>query len=153
MATKRATLAGDPIDPGHLINAFSRDLNGAGAVASFVGHVRSTPDRPVEKLILEHFPELAQEQLEALAQNAMTRFDLIDCAITHRFGTLRVNEPIVLVIAASAHRQAAIDAVNFIMDYLKTDAPFWKKEIGPDGETWVEHNKKDEDAQEKWTSS
>lgn len=139
------------------------ELTGArtdvGAVASFTGLVRDMNKKgnPVHILELEHYPSMAQAQLEHLATTAIERFDLLDAAIIHRYGRLTPADPIVLVIALSAHRQAAFDAAQMMMDGLKVGAPFWKKEIGSDGQNpdgqWVKQRDCDVEAAQKWTKS
>lgn len=146
----RVRLQSEPFDPGLEANAFLDRSAGAGAAVTFTGLVRSTPDDPIRSLTLEHYPELARRQLERLASNAVTRFGLLDAEIIHRFGTLVPGEPIVQVMTLSLHRQAAFDAANFIMDTLKTDAPFWKKENRADGEAWVEAKAGDDAATARW---
>lgn len=143
-------LQSEPFDPGAEINAFLAGREDTGALVSFTGTVRSTPDRPVETLTLEHYPGLAEQRIEAIATEAMGRFDLTDLGIIHRFGSLSRGEPIVLAMALAAHRQSAFDAANYVMDFLKTDAPFWKKEAGPDGEKWVVARAEDDAARARW---
>ena len=143
-------LQSDPFDPGAESNAFLDGRAEAGAFVSFVGTVRSTPDKPIETLTLEHYPALAQKQIERFANEAMARFDLVDIGVVHRFGTMRPGEVIVIVLALSAHRQAAFDGANYVMDWLKTDAPFWKREAGPVGTEWVAAKDEDDAARDKW---
>ncbi len=143
-------LQSEPFDPGAETNAFLKNRETAGAFVSFVGTVRSTPDRPVETLTIEHYPALAQKQIDRFASEAMARFGLIDIGVIHRFGTMRPGEVIVMVMALSAHRQASLDAASYIMDWLKTDAPFWKRETGPDGTQWVAARAEDDRARDKW---
>jgi molybdopterin synthase catalytic subunit len=144
------TLQSAPFDPGAELNNFIEKRNDSGAVVSFLGTVRSTKSNPVDTLTLEHYAPLAQKQIEGFAHQAMQKFDLLEIRVIHRFGTLARGEPIVLVLAASEHRQAAFDGANFVMDWLKTDAPFWKREHGPKGALWVSAKSKDDDAKEKW---
>lgn len=146
----RVRLQSEAFDPGAETNVFLAAANGAGAAISFTGLVRSTPQDPIESMTLEHYPTLAQRQLETLAEKAIARFALLDAAIIHRFGTLYPNEPIVQVMTLALHRQAAFDGANFIMDTLKTTAPFWKKEKRPDGESWVEARASDDTAAARW---
>ncbi len=110
-----------------------------GAVASFIGLVRGEGER-LSALELEHYPGMAEQQLAAIAQQAREKWPVDGLTVVHRHGTIPVGGQIVLVIATSRHRDAAFDAARFIMDYLKTDAPFWKKEHRADGtaEHWVE---------------
>lgn len=143
-------LQSEPFDPGAELNAFMAGRENAGAVVSFVGTVRSTASNPVETLTLEHYPVLAQRQIEKFARDAIEKFDLIDIRVIHRFGALKRGEVIVLVLAVSEHRQAAFDGANFVMDWLKTDAPFWKREDGPHGAGWVSAKSDDEKAKSKW---
>ena len=143
-------LQSDPFDPGAELNAFIAQSKNAGAHVSFTGTVRSTPDKPVETLTLEHYPALAEKQLTQFANNALTRFALDDIGIIHRFGPMQTGEVIVMVMASAPHRQAAFDGANFVMDWLKTDAPFWKRETGPNGEEWVEARQEDDAAKQKW---
>lgn len=146
----RVRLQTGPFDPGAEANGFLERSAGAGAAVTFTGLVRSTPDDPIQSLTLEHYPELAQRQLERLASDAMARFFLLDAEIIHRFGTLQPGEPIVQVMALALHRHAAFEGANFIMDQLKTSAPFWKKERRADGEAWVEAKTSDDEAAARW---
>lgn len=122
----------------------------AGGVASFIGIVRG--DDGVEALELEHYPGMTEAALRDIAANAQDRWPLSSLVVIHRIGRLAVGEPIVLVGAASAHRTAAIEAMHFVIDRLKTDAPFWKREWRVDGEArWVEARATDDEALERWT--
>lgn len=146
------TLQSEPFDPGALANAFLEATHGAGAAVTFTGLVRSTPDDAIVSLTLEHYPALAQRQLEDLRTNAIARFGLLAAEIIHRFGILYPGEPIVQVMTLAPHRHAAFDGANFIMDTLKTTAPFWKKEETPEGAHWVEAKKSDDAAAARWSS-
>jgi len=139
-----------PFDPGAEIAGFLKGREDTGALVTFTGTVRSTPGKPVKTLTLEHYPALAQKQIARFATQAMARFGLADIAVIHRFGTMNRGEVIVMVLALAAHRQAAFDGANYLMDWLKTDAPFWKREAGPDGETWVAAKAEDDTARDKW---
>ena len=122
-----------------------------GAVATFVGTVRDVNDAArVESLTLEHYPGMTEKALEGIVADAHARFDIYDALVVHRVGTLRPTDQIVLVIVTSAHRGDAFDACRFLMDYLKTKAPFWKKERTPDGDRWVEARASDEQAAASW---
>ncbi|HUV32467.1 MAG TPA: molybdenum cofactor biosynthesis protein MoaE [Devosiaceae bacterium] len=143
-------LQAEAFDPGAETNAFLAGHADTGALVSFTGTVRSTPGHPVETLTLEHYPALARAQIEHFARNAMTRFGLADIGVIHRFGAMRRGEVIVMVMALAAHRHAAFDGAGYVMDFLKTDAPFWKKETGPAGEDWVQARDADDAAREKW---
>lgn len=124
----------------------------AGACASFLGVVRSPPENPITALTLEHYPAMTQPALENLAAEATARFNLHGCTIIHRHGRLLPGENIVLVLAAAAHRQAALDATAFLIDWLKTKAPFWKQEHFADGESaWVAARDEDDNAASRWS--
>ena len=115
-----------------------------GAVASFVGLVREVA------MTLEHYPGMTENSIRKIAEEARSRWQVIDCTVIHRYGDLRPNDQIVLVAVASAHRGDAFAACEFIMDYLKTRAPFWKKEHAAEGSRWVEAKSSDDDAAERW---
>ncbi len=121
-----------------------------GAVASFIGLVRDMPQNRLQKMTLEHYPGMTEKSLGKIAETAQQRWKILDVAIIHRVGELKPADQIVLVSVISAHRKAAFAACEFIMDYLKTDAPFWKKETNEQGENWVEAKASDNEAQEKW---
>jgi len=141
-------------DPGAELNALHAAQLGIGAVVGFVGYVRDFNDgQDVHGLFLEHYPGMTEKALQQIVEEAEQRWPLLRVAIVHRVGQLPPGEPIVFVGTASAHRQAAFDACNFIMDYLKTRAPFWKKEDTPDGQRWVEGRCSDQDAAGRWSKS
>jgi molybdopterin synthase catalytic subunit len=142
-----------PFDPGAETNRFLEDTAGAGAAVTFTGLVRSTEGDAVATLTLECYPELALNQIASIAAEAIERFALLRADVIHRYGTLRPGEPIVQVMTLAPHRQAAFDGASFLMDYLKTDAPFWKKEATPTGEHWVDAKSEDDKARDRWTSS
>lgn len=123
-----------------------------GAVVGFVGLVRDRDtETPLQALFLEHFPEVTENEIARIVQTASERWPLTACTIIHRVGSLPADEQIVLVLAASEHRKAAFAAAEFIMDYLKTEAPFWKKETFSDGlERWVEAKQSDQQAAQQW---
>ena len=120
-----------------------------GAIASFVGTVRNS-DGDLKSLTLEHYPEMTERQIARIAEQACRKWPLGSVRIIHRIGRLLPQDNIVLVAASSAHREAALEAVHFMMDYLKTDAPFWKAEETEDGTNWVSARLKDDDAKDKW---
>jgi len=127
---------------------------GAGGLASFVGIVRSDAARPIVALTLEHYPGMTERALADCAARAQARFGLLGCTIIHRTGRLLPGEQIVLVLAAAAHRAAALDGCAFLIDWLKTSAPFWKKELFEDGtERWVEACEADDAAAARWEKS
>ena len=122
-----------------------------GAVASFIGTVRDINDAaPIVAMTLEHYPGMTERSLEGIVAEARRRFDIYDALVIHRVGELRPTDQIVLVAVTSAHRSAAFDACRFIMDFLKTQAPFWKKEKTPDGARWVEARTSDDEAAAGW---
>ncbi|KQT46035.1 molybdenum cofactor biosynthesis protein MoaE [Devosia sp. Leaf420] len=139
-----------PFDPGTLLNQFQTNHPEAGAAVTFTGMVRSLPDRPITALILECYPDLAQNEIAAIRTTAIARFDLIDAAILHRYGRLVPDEPIMQVMTLAPHRQAAFDGAQYLMDYLKTDAPFWKQEEAAAGTEWVEAKASDDTARDRW---
>jgi molybdopterin synthase catalytic subunit len=140
----------DAFDPGAELNAFLEASHGAGAAATFTGVVRSNPQDPITALTLECYPELAINQLTAIIEQACKRFGLLAATIIHRYGKLLPGEPIVQVMTLSPHRQAAFEGAEFLMDYLKTDAPFWKQETSPQGTHWVEAKSEDDKAKARW---
>ena len=115
-----------------------------GAVASFVGLVRDV------RMSLEHYPGMTETAIRKIVDEAAARWQVMDCTVIHRYGDLEPNDQIVMVAVASAHRGDAFQACEFIMDYLKTQAPFWKKEHRAGGATWVEARTADDDAAERW---
>ncbi|HEV7436294.1 MAG TPA: molybdenum cofactor biosynthesis protein MoaE [Pseudorhizobium sp.] len=145
------TITGAPFDPGALSNAFLAQSDSAGAAVTFTGIVRSTPDRPITALILECYVELAENEIATLRAEAIKRFALLDASIVHRHGRLLPGEPIMQVMTLASHRQAAFDGAQFLMDYLKTDAPFWKQEETAAGTEWVEAKPEDDAARQRWT--
>jgi molybdopterin synthase catalytic subunit len=122
-----------------------------GAVASFVGVVRDLNEgADVATMALEHYPGMTEKALTAIVDQAKARWDLYDVLVIHRVGELKPTDQIVLVVATSAHRGDAFAACEFVMDYLKTEAPFWKKETTPAGARWVDARDSDEAARERW---
>ncbi|MBC3917454.1 molybdopterin synthase catalytic subunit MoaE [Undibacterium sp. CY18W] len=122
-----------------------------GALVSFVGVVRDMNDgQSVQTMELEHYPGMTEKSLEQIEQQARQRWQLMDVLVIHRVGALLPLDQIVLVIVASRHRGEAFAACEFIMDYLKTQAPFWKKEQTPDGARWVDARETDDQALQKW---
>jgi len=122
-----------------------------GAVATFVGTVRDINDGTgVSTLTLEHYPGMTERALEDIVAQARARWDVLECLVVHRVGELKPLDQIVLVAVTSAHRGEAFAACEFVMDYLKTKAPFWKKEFTPQGARWVEARASDDDAAARW---
>lgn len=140
----------DPIDAAALLAELSASPK-AGAVASFVGMVRNESDgEAVVSLDLDHHPVLTAKVVSQIAEDARARFELIDLVIVHRHGTLHPGEPIVFVGAAAAHRRTAFEAVDCVMDRLKTEAPFWKRERTGEGARWIEARASDHADRRRW---
>ncbi|MEO0465733.1 MAG: molybdenum cofactor biosynthesis protein MoaE [Pseudomonadota bacterium] len=138
-------------DPGAELSAFSTRAVGAGGVVSFSGHVRpQSTDGTVQSLMLQIHPVLTLAGMQTAEREAIARWSLIDSEIIHRHGDIGASEAIVFVATASAHRRAAFEAADFLMDYLKTKAVFWKKEAGPGGERWIEPREDDYADAERW---
>lgn len=139
-------------DAGAEITALRAGNPQVGAVAIFVGLVRdSNAGSNVDSMTLEHYPAMTQRALEAIVAKAGQRWVLLDVTVIHRVGELHPGDQIVLVAVASSHRADAFAACEFIMDYLKTQAPFWKKEQTPEGARWVEQRTTDEQAAARWS--
>jgi molybdopterin synthase catalytic subunit len=140
----------EDFDIGGEIEALKAGRGDIGAIVSFIGTVRDQHGE-VSALTLEHYPGMTETELSRIEQEARTRWKLQACLIVHRVGTLRPGDNIVLVVTASEHRDAAFDAAKFLMDYLKTIAPLWKRESGPAGARWVAADAKDDSAAARWT--
>jgi molybdopterin synthase catalytic subunit len=139
-------------DIGAEIAAMRRGNPKVGAVASFIGVVRDLNEGDhVAEMTLEHYPGMTEKALEKIVAEARSRWDIYDALIIHRVGTLRPGDQIVLVVVTGAHRGEAFEACEFLMDYLKTRAPFWKKERTPDGARWVEARESDDAAADRWS--
>ena len=144
----------EPFDPGEELARFARGRTDIGAVASFTGLVRDTHrGEPVLAMTLEHYPGMTERELERIEAEARARWPLDASLVIHRHGRMLPGEPIVLVATASAHRAAALDACAFLMDWLKTKAPFWKLEETPSGEHWVDARESDSEAAARWHST
>ena len=142
----------EDFDAGAELTALRRGDPAIGAIASFVGLVRDTNDGgQVSQLTLEHYPGMTEKALEGIVTEAKSRWDIIDILVIHRVGTLRPTDQIVLVAVAGSHRSEAFAACQFVMDYLKTRAPFWKKEQTPEGSRWVEARFSDDLAAQRWS--
>ena len=141
----------EPFDTGKEIARLYEDAAGVGAVASFLGVVRNRNDeRSVGSMVLEHYPGMTERAIERIVREALARWTLSAVTVIHRVGALAPGDPIVLVVTASSHRGDAFAACEFIMDFLKTKAPFWKKESTRSGERWVETRRSDFEALERW---
>ena len=134
------------------IAALSKGRTDVGAVVTFSGVCRGSENgEPIAALTLEHYPGMAEAEIGRHADEAMSRWPLKGLTIIHRFGRIAPGENIVLVVTASSHRQAAFEAAEFLMDYLKTNAPFWKREESEEGTSWIEARDHDDDAAARWT--
>ncbi|MEK6215768.1 MAG: molybdenum cofactor biosynthesis protein MoaE [Boseongicola sp.] len=129
--------------------AFTDRVAGAGAVVTFSGLVRDESGT-LASMEIEHYPEMTEKALEIMRAEALDRWSLADAMIIHRYGKLRPGEQIMMVATAARHRADAFQAAEFLMDYLKSRAPFWKKEIGKDGAEWVQAKNEDEAALKRW---
>lgn len=127
----------EAFDPGALLSQFTASRLETGAVVSFTGLARAEAGT-TERLVLEAYPGFTDSEIDRMAENARQRFDLHDVLVVHRMGEIAPGEAIVFVAAAASHRRQAFEAADHLMDYLKSRAPFWKKERGPQGERWIE---------------
>lgn len=141
----------EDFDVGEQLNQFRLTSPSIGALVSFVGQVRDINDGDsINTLTLEHYPGMTESVLQAIEAEAKSRWDILDSLIIHRVGTLKPLDQIVLVAVVSAHRGEAFKACEFIMDFLKTQAPFWKKETTAQGERWVDAKLSDDIALKHW---
>ena len=139
----------DPFDAGAELNSFARGRTGVGAVVSFTGVVRDSQG-DLQEMLIEHYPGMTESAIAKIADEAVQRWALADVLVIHRYGPLKPGEPIMMVATAAAHRAAAFEAADFLMDYLKSRAPFWKKEVTAQGAAWVAAKDADEDALKRW---
>ncbi|MDP9424070.1 MAG: molybdenum cofactor biosynthesis protein MoaE [Pseudomonadota bacterium] len=139
-------------DPGRELAELIAAAHGDGAVVSFVGLARPTArdGTSVEELVLEHHPHLTEQSLREIAGQAIERFRVTHVYVVHRCGSVAPGDPIVFAAAASPHRRAAFEAADYLMDRLKTDAVFWKREVGKDGSEWIEPTEDDVAARALW---
>ncbi len=141
----------EPFDIARELDALTGGRHGIGGIVTFIGTVRDVAGtQRIEAMTLEHYPGMTERALAAVDREARRRWPLEASLIVHRYGELAPGDQIVLVIAASAHRHAAFEACAFVVDWLKTKAPFWKLEAGPDGEAWVEAKACDDAAAQRW---
>lgn len=149
----RVRVQAEPFDYGAECAGFGRDPEGGGrdvgAVVTFLGVVRDDSGR-LARMEIEHYPGMTEKAIAAIAEEARRRWSLADVLVIHRYGALAPGEAIMMVATAARHRVAAFEAAEFLMDYLKSRAPFWKKETGPDGATWVAAKDEDEEALARW---
>jgi molybdopterin synthase catalytic subunit len=150
MAARVSIQTGD-FDVAAEIAALRRDDAGVGAVCSFIGTVRDRNDgSAVSAMELEHYPGMTEKAIERMIEEAHRRFDIRGVRVIHRVGPLKLQDQIVLVAVTSSHRGESFQACEFLMDYLKTQAPFWKKESTPQGERWVDARVADDAALKRW---
>jgi molybdopterin synthase catalytic subunit len=145
-------LSDQPFDPGALLTEFSQGRAETGAVATFTGIARAEAGATIA-LELEAYPGFTEREIARIAEEARGRFGLDDFAILHRVGKIAPGEPVVFVATASRHRRGAFEACDYLMDYLKSRAPFWKKEHGPDGARWVDPRPEDHADVARWDRS
>ncbi len=140
-----------PFDFGGEAEAFAKGAAGAGAVVTFTGLVREADGGAMAVMEIEHYPGMTQKALEKIATEAIRRWQLTDALVIHRYGRLAPGDQIMMVATAARHRVAAFEAAEYLMDYLKSRAPFWKKEVLADGAAeWVAAKDVDEDALSRW---
>ena len=151
MTPPRVSIQVEDFDLGAEVAALRAGDGRVGAVASFIGTVRDRSDaQQVSRMELEHYPGMTERAIESMIDQALSRFDIRAARVVHRVGVLDVGDQIVLVAVSSAHRGQAFQACEFLMDYLKTQAPFWKKEHTPGGARWVDARVADDEALQRW---
>ena len=151
MTGPRVSIQTADFDLGAEVTALRAGNAGVGAVASFIGTVRDRSEgQGVSAMELEHYPGMTEKAIEQMIDEAHRRFDILGARVVHRVGSLLPGDQIVLVAVSSAHRGVAFQACEFLMDYLKTQAPFWKKETTPDGARWVDARVSDDAALARW---
>ncbi|MEY8882977.1 molybdenum cofactor biosynthesis protein MoaE [Donghicola sp. XS_ASV15] len=139
-----------PFDAGAELNAFQAGKTDMGAVVTFSGLVRDLPEAPLRHMLIEHYPGMTERALTKIAEEACARWSLGDVLVIHRYGQMAPGDQIMMVATASPHRKDAFAAADFLMDYLKSRAPFWKKEVTADGSDWVAAKGEDEEALRQW---
>ncbi len=137
-------------DAGAELNAFQAGKTDMGAIVSFSGLVRDLPEAPLRHMLIEHYPGMTERALTKIAEEACARWSLGDVLVIHRYGQMAPGDQIMMVATASPHRKDAFAAAEFLMDYLKSRAPFWKKEVTADGSDWVAAKDEDEKALRQW---
>jgi len=146
----RVVVQAAPFDLGAEAGGFARGLPGVGAVVTFTGVVRNIASGDLVAMEIEHYPGMTERAIAAIAEQAAARWGLLDCLVIHRHGRLVPGDPIMMVATAAPHRANAFAAAEFLMDYLKSRAPFWKKEITASGAAWVAALEEDETALRRW---
>ena len=145
----RLSVQSHPFDLGREADTFAAGAKTAGAIVTFTGIVRDSGGQ-LAALEIEHYPGMTEKAITAILHEAQTRWSLTDALVIHRYGTLKPGEMIMMVATAAPHRAAAFQAAEFLMDYLKSRAPFWKKEISTSGAEWVAAKDDDEAALKRW---
>lgn len=141
----------EPLDPNRELDLLRADNPAIGGIVSFIGLMRDiNDDKRITTLSLEHYPGMTEKALERIVAEANQRWEILGSRVVHRVGEMKPTDVIVVVAVASAHRGEAFQACEFIIDYLKTRAPFWKKEQTPEGRHWVEARFSDQEAEQKW---
>ena len=146
----RVVVQSEPFDFGAEANAFASGHTDMGAIVTFTGVVRDLPGDPLDRMVIEHYPGMTEKALEKIAREAKERWSLGDVLVIHRHGEMRPGDMIMMVATAAPHRVDAFAAAEFLMDYLKSRAPFWKQEFTADGAEWVASKEEDEDALKRW---
>ena len=139
-----------PFDLGAEANAFAAKQSGMGALVTFTGIVRDLNDGGLDAMEIEHYPGMTEKAIEKIATEALSRWNLGDILVIHRYGRLQPDEVIMMVATSAPHRADAFQGAEFLMDFLKSRAPFWKKEVGGDSVDWVAARDEDEDALSRW---
>lgn len=140
----------EPFDIGQITSEFSQGHSHMGAIVTFTGIVRDSDTDDLNAMEIEHYPGMTEKAISKIATEAKSRWSLGDVLVIHRFGRLEPGDQIMMVATAARHRKDAFDAAEYLMDYLKSRAPFWKKEITRDGTAWVDAKSEDEDALSRW---
>ncbi|HAV09390.1 MAG TPA: molybdenum cofactor biosynthesis protein MoaE [Rhodobacteraceae bacterium] len=146
----RVIVQEQPFDLAAEVESFAKGRTDLGAVVTFHGIVRGDDTGTLDHMMIEHYPGMTERALTTIAQEAMRRWSLGDVLVLHRFGEMRAGDRIMMVATAARHRKDAFEAAEFLMDYLKSRAPFWKKEYAADGASWVAAKSDDEDALSRW---
>jgi molybdopterin synthase catalytic subunit len=146
----RVSVQSEPFDPGAETTAFASGHRDIGAIVTFTGIVRDLPDDTMDAMEIEHYPGMTEKAITAMAVEAQERFALGDVLVIHRHGRLQPGEMIMMVATAARHRRDAFEAATFLMDYLKSRAPFWKREISATSAVWVAATDEDEAALSRW---
>jgi molybdopterin synthase catalytic subunit len=148
---KHIRIQSEPLDPHHEVDLLREDNPAIGGVVTFLGLMRDMNEgEEVSRLFLEHYPGMTEKALDKIVDEAMARWDLSAVRVVHRVGEMAPTDPIVLVAVAASHRKEAFLGCEFVIDYLKTRAPFWKKEVTDGGERWVDARDSDTEAEQKW---